>query len=151
MTMLRPTPRQDALERTYWNYVARHELRLQCCTDCNRYRYPPAPACPDCGETNAEWRPLTGKGHVVAWTIFHRSYFPNLPTPYAVVSVQTDEGPLLVGNLIGASPSIGLPVQALFEETRFDDCTTGSICQWQPLAAFHSSSTEHHNEPHSNL
>lgn len=135
MTEKRPAPRKEALEREYWDHVARHELRLQCCAGCNRYRYPPAPTCPDCGAMAADWRPLSGHGRILAWTVFHRSYFRALPAPYVVVSVQTDEGPLLVGNLIGLThPTIGLPVRAVFQHIHFEDGTTGSICQWEAAA-----------------
>lgn len=133
MTGLRPSPRRDPLERIYWDHVARHELRLQCCNDCGAMRYPPAPVCPDCGSNAADWHALSGAGEVVAWTVFHRSYFPGLPAPYAVVSVRTAEGPLLVGNLIGpAPPSVGLAVRAVFCPAHFEDGTEGSICQWAP-------------------
>ena len=133
MTGLRPAPRSDALERIYWTHIARQELRLQCCAACHSYRYPPAPVCPDCGGTAADWRALSGTGEVVAWTVFHRSYFPGLPAPYAVVSVRTAEGPLLVGNLTGpAPPAVGLAVRAVFCPARFEDGTEGRICQWAP-------------------
>lgn len=131
----RPSPRNDMLERIYWEHVARAQLCLQRCTGCDRFRYPPAPTCDDCGSVEAEWRPLSGSGRIVAWTIFHRSYFPALPAPYTIVSVQTKEGPLLVGNLIetGGPPKIGALVQAVFIDAQFDDGTTGRICQWQPV------------------
>lgn len=133
MTGLRPSPRRDPLERIYWDHVARHELRLQCCNDCGAMRYPPAPVCPDCGSNAADWQAISGAGEVVAWTIFHRSYFPGLPAPYAVVSVRTAEGPLLVGNLTGSiPPSVGLAVRAVFCPAHFEDGTEGSICQWAP-------------------
>lgn len=133
MTGIRPSPRPDPLERMYWDHVARDELRLQCCGGCHTFRYPPAPVCPDCGSDDAHWRALSGAGEVVAWTVFHRSYFPGLPAPYAVVSVRTAEGPLLVGNLTGpAPPSVGLAVRAVFCPARFEDGTEGQICQWAP-------------------
>ncbi len=133
MTMTRPAPRQDPQERAYWDHVSRQELRLQCCTDCSAFRYPPSPVCPACGAAASGWQLLSGRGEVVAWTVFHRSYFPGLPAPYAVVSVRTEEGPLLVGNLTGpAAPSVGLAVRAVFHSTRFDDGTEGMICQWVP-------------------
>ncbi|GAA2814949.1 hypothetical protein EDC40_107254 [Aminobacter aminovorans] len=134
MTIVRPSPRKDPLECAYWDYAAKGELRLQCCMACNRFRYPPAPACADCGSAKAEWRLLSGRGRIVTWTVFHRSYFPALPAPYAVVSVATEEGPLLVGNLIGTSepPEIGASVLAEFENAQFDDGKIGRICQWRP-------------------
>ncbi len=137
MTHRRPAPRPDPLEAEYWARVAQGQLCLQSCDGCGAFRYPPAPVCPHCAETAATWTPLSGRGEIVAWTIFHRSYFPGLPAPYTVVSVATDEGPLLVGNLRDAEgpPVIGARVEAVIEPAEFSDNTTGRICQWRRILA----------------
>lgn len=135
MSPERPAPRPDPLEAEYWAEVAQGRLCLQACDACARFRYPSAPLCPDCGSSAATWTPVSGRGTIVAWTIFHRSYFPALPAPYTVVSVATREGPLLVGNLLefDGPPRIGASVEAVIRPARFADSIAGSICQWRPV------------------
>ena len=41
---------------------------------------------------------LSGRGRLLSWTVFHRQYFPAAAVPYIVVAVETEEGPILVGN-----------------------------------------------------
>lgn len=133
MTDARPAPRPDALEAEYWRHVAQGRLCLQACDPCGSLRYPPAPVCAACGSAAARWQPLSGTGRIVAWTVFHRSYFPALPAPYTVVSVATEEGPLLVGNLVdhAGPPAIGACVTARIDPATFDTGATGGICQWR--------------------
>jgi uncharacterized protein len=142
MSAVRPKPAGTRCDEQYWSYAARDELRLQRCASCSHYRYPPADTCPQCLAGESEWHALSGKGTVAAWTIFHRAYFPDLPTPYAVVSVETAEGPLLIGNLINAGPAkpaVGMRVKAVFESVRLGE-TEARICQWEPLGFPDSSS-----------
>jgi uncharacterized OB-fold protein len=119
MTGSRPKPRQGVYEEPFWQYVAQGELRLQQCVRCGHLRYPPAAACPACLSFETRWQALSGSGRVFAWTVFHRQYFPEIPVPYAVLSVQSDEGPLLIGNFVDgdiASLRHGLPVRVVFRD-----------------------------------
>jgi Predicted nucleic-acid-binding protein containing a Zn-ribbon len=57
---------------------------------------------------------------VYSWTVTHRPIDPGFADelPYAILVVETDEGPRLVGNLRGLAPSelrIGLAVEIVFE------------------------------------
>jgi uncharacterized protein len=133
----RPHPRSGLYEDTYWEYAGRSELRLQRC-ECGRFRYPPGPTCPDCLSDEFAWEPLSGRATLLAWTTFHRQYFPELPPPYIVAVVATVEGPLLVGNLVDVpDPSDiahGMALTAVAEHTRFSG-SNGRIFQWTPAAA----------------
>ena len=67
---------------------------------------------------------MCGRGRVIAWTTFHRQYFKELPVPYTVVSVQLEEGPILIGNVLNAGPDslrLDLPVHVEFESVPADD------------------------------
>lgn len=46
-----------------------------------------------------EWRPISGKGRIISWTVFHRTYLPAYPSPHLVVAVQLEEGPIIVSNM----------------------------------------------------
>jgi uncharacterized OB-fold protein len=88
--------------------------------------------------------PAAGSGRIVSWTRFHRQYFPELPPPYLVVSVALDEGPMVVGNLLGdqaVDPTVGAPVRLCLQPV---DTGTGRIDlpQWEPATAKNTAQTE---------
>jgi len=91
-------------DRPMWDSIHRERWELQQCDACTAFRYPPAPACPRCLSLAATWRPLSGRGTIVSWVVFHRKYFDDHPPPYNVVAVQLAEGPLVVTNLVGETP-----------------------------------------------
>lgn len=134
MSIRRPQPRIGVYDQPYWDYALKGELRVQACKHCGHLRYPPGPSCPKCLSEETEWQELSGRGTIVAWTVFQRSYFPDIPLPYTVVSVETEEGPLLIGNLVdagGVKPSVGVPVTVVFEDVMFGS-EPGRLCQWTP-------------------
>lgn len=87
-----------------WESMERRRLELQACSECEAFRYPPAPICPRCLSPDAEWRPVSGGGVVLSWVVFHRKYFDDFPPPYNAVAVRLDEGPIIVTNLVGNEP-----------------------------------------------
>lgn len=128
----RPARRAGREDVPFWGFLEDQELRLQQCRDCGRFRYPPAPVCPDCWSEAHTWTPLSGRGVLLSWTRFHRQYFPELPAPYVVVAVQAVEGPILIGNLVGDERrplAPGLLCRARFEPAR-DDAGEFWLCQW---------------------
>jgi uncharacterized OB-fold protein len=59
------------------------------------------------------WERASGRGRVFSWTVTHRAVDPAFDPPYAIVVVETDEGPRLVGNTRGidlADLRLDLPV-----------------------------------------
>ena len=59
--------------------------------------------------------PTSSRGRVFTWTVTHRPIDPAFANeiPYAVLVVELDEGPRVVGNLLGLEPSeltLELPV-----------------------------------------
>jgi len=106
-----PTP--TGLNAELYAFWAHGELRLQRCRHCLRWRHPPRYRCAACGSPEANWDLATGRGHVFTWTITHRPVDPAFEAPYAVVVVELEEGPRLVGNLAGIELSdlrLDLPV-----------------------------------------
>jgi uncharacterized OB-fold protein len=108
------TPEQQAFEAALGDGL----LRLPGCSGCGRTRFPIAPVCPHCGWEAWEWRSLSGLGRVHSWVRYHRQYVPAFEplVPYSVVTVQMDEGPLLVGRFAGGcEPQTGLRLRAVAE------------------------------------
>jgi uncharacterized OB-fold protein len=104
----------------FYAWCARGELRFQRCDDCATWRHPPRATCGRCGSTRASWVPASGRGRVWSWTVTHQAFDPAFADelPYAVVVVETDEGPRLVGNLRGIAVEalqLDLPVTVALE------------------------------------
>src|SRR5262249_33615124 len=94
----------------YFGYCAKHDFRLQRCTSCKLFRYPPSTACPWCAELKSEWVSVEGPGSVLSYTEVHPAFQPAFTpsTPYLVLLVELDtqsgkptkeEGLRVIGNL----------------------------------------------------
>jgi uncharacterized OB-fold protein len=115
-----PTPVMGLYDRPMWASIASRRMALQKCSHCGLVRYPPGPICARCLSEEAEWTPLSGKGTILSWVVFHKHYLPAYPPPYNVVAVRLDEGPVMMSNLVGATPSgswRGQRVAMQYEET----------------------------------
>jgi uncharacterized OB-fold protein len=131
---VRPAPVLGLYDIPMWEYINRGEFRLQRCTDCGEFRYPPGSHCPGCLSEKCEWTRMSGRGRVFSWCVFHRQYFPEIPVPNPVVLVETEEGPIVVANLVGSDPEVlrvDLPVEMTFEPVRWSNGAQGMIFQWR--------------------
>lgn len=136
MTAMSMYPTPASLWDTYpfWDALRDHELRLQRCSDCGSWRFPPRPYCAACRSAKAGWEQVSGQGVVYTWTVCHPPVLPAFAerAPYNAVVVQLDEGPFLVSNLVGWDAGqeipIGLPVAVEFLDVA-DDLT---IHQFRP-------------------
>ena len=125
MAYAKPLPRITPDNRPFWDAARRHQLVLQRCADCQRFRYPPAPVCAACLSDRAEWTAVSGRGTVSTFVVFHQRYFPSFADdiPYNVVQVQLDEGPRLTANLVdvpNADIEIGMRVEVVFDDVTPD-------------------------------
>ena len=114
----RPRPRSGVYEASFWNYVQNCELRLQKCSQCSQFRYPPGPVCSRCLSDQYEWQKVAGTGELISWATFHRQYLPQIPVPFTIASVMLSEGPMLIAD-IDTDPvllKIGLPATLIFED-----------------------------------
>jgi len=106
-------PSPTGLNAELYAFWARGELRLQRCAQCRTWRHPPRYRCAACSSADVGWELASGRGHVFTWTITHRAVDPAFEPPYAIVVVELEEGPRLVGSLAGIEPSelrLDLPV-----------------------------------------
>ncbi|WP_235736615.1 Zn-ribbon domain-containing OB-fold protein [Nocardioides alcanivorans] len=117
----RPLPDPTPLTEGFWAAAGNHELVAQRCANCDVLRHYPRPLCPSCASTEWHWHRLGGHGTVYTYTVTHRAFHPAWAdqVPYAVVTVDLDEGVRMVGQLHGADPArvqIGARVEVRFEE-----------------------------------
>ena len=115
---IRPTVNE--VNRPFWDGCRRGELLLQRCSHCGRLRYPAAVVCPDCLSAEAQWQPMSGRGRVFSFVVFHGAYHPawESKVPYNVALIELDEGPIMLSNVVAidnAKLAVGLPVAVAFE------------------------------------
>lgn len=135
MEYKKPLPTITPLERPFWDFAHRHELCMQRCSACQRYRYPVSPVCADCDSDAYEWARVSGHGKILSWVVFHRCYFPSFAgeMPYNVAMIALDEGPIMVSNVLAPNDSLrgNMPVEVVFE----DATPEVSIPKFRPAAS----------------
>jgi uncharacterized OB-fold protein len=130
------------LNAEFYAHCAAGALHFQRCVTCGAWRHPPRYRCAACGSPQWSWERSTGRGRVFSWAITHRAIDPAYADelPYAVVVVELEEGPRLVGNLRGIAPSdlaLDLPVEVEIE--RISD--TIGLTHFRPQEAHPSGPT----------
>jgi uncharacterized OB-fold protein len=100
-------PIMSLYDEPMWESIRAKRLSMQRCSHCRKFWYPPGPLCPYCLSTDYEWSQVSGAGTILSWVIFHRQYFDDFPTPYNVIAIQLEEGPIFVTNLVGEEPRSG--------------------------------------------
>jgi uncharacterized OB-fold protein len=100
-------PVMTLYDRPMWESIGRHAMALPRCRGCGTSRYPPGPACPHCLSLDYDWVPVSGRGTVMSWVVFHRKYFDDFPPPYNAAAIELEEGPIIVTNLVGDEPAAG--------------------------------------------
>ncbi|MFA8439174.1 Zn-ribbon domain-containing OB-fold protein [Pueribacillus sp. YX66] len=124
-----PTPRPLVDEDTIEFWTKLHEtkqLHVQQCKNCNTYSHPPRPVCHNCRQFELEWVPVSGKGKIYSYVIYHRSVHPGFEVPYEVILVELEEGIRIVSNMVDCGPediSIGMPVEFVPDDDVFEDIT----------------------------
>ena len=104
---IRPTI--NDVNRPFWDGCGRGHLLVQRCSHCARLRYPAAVVCPNCLAPEAQWQPMSGRGQVFSFVVFHRAYHPAWEgkVPYTVALIELDEGPVMLSNVIGVDHAQG--------------------------------------------
>jgi uncharacterized protein len=119
----KPLPAISSLNRPFWEGLKHRELRMQKCDGCGLIWYPAAPLCPRCWSRKFTWTPLSGRGNVNSWVVFHQAYFRSFEgdIPYNVAEVELDQGPRMLTNLVEVANS---DIRSrMLVEIVFDDVT----------------------------
>ncbi|MDI2127182.1 Zn-ribbon domain-containing OB-fold protein [Yinghuangia seranimata] len=118
MSPVRPVVDRDSAE--WWALLATGVLAFQRCSRCLLWRWPARALCNGCGSLAWRWEPASGTGEIVSWIVTRHAFLPDVPAPYAVLSVRAAEQPdlLLPGAYAGPPDdprlAIGAPVTAEF-------------------------------------
>lgn len=104
----------------FWDGLREGRLLLPFCRNCERYSFPPMPACPHCQGDVAQMEPreASGRGTVYSWIVAYYAFDEAFAAdvPYTILTVDLAEGPRIYGRFEGPHDDVvpGLPVQATF-------------------------------------
>jgi uncharacterized OB-fold protein len=117
----KPLPEVTPLTKPYWDAIQERRLVMQRCRACNETIFFPKLWCPKCWSRELEWKPVSGRGTVLTYSVVHQELRPSYRSsmPYVVAIVKLTEGPQMMCNVINCSPGtvrVGLPVKVAFEE-----------------------------------
>lgn len=121
MNLPAPVPDITPETKPFWDATCEGKLLIRSCEACGgRYWYPRT-VCPLCGSLDTRWYEATGRGIVYSSTVVRRDVSEySAATPYVLASVELDEGPRLVANIVECVPDdvrIGDRVEAVFQPT----------------------------------
>ena len=117
----KPLPKVNGDNSEFWSACREHRLKFQKCSNCGHVRWPSALLCPKCYSTETEWILAKGCGKVYTFVVYHVAYLPEFEAelPYVVATVELDEGPHLLTNVVGCPPdqvSCEMPVEVTWED-----------------------------------
>ena len=121
----KPIPVPSFESKPYWEGLRRHQLLMPRCNACHRYWFPPSTHCPHCSSADFTWTPLSGRGKVFTYVVYHRVYHPGFAdeVPYTVALVALEEGPRMICNIVGIPPdevACEMPVHVVYEDVAAD-------------------------------
>lgn len=114
----------------FWEGTAAGELRIQKCIACGALRFPPGPACPDCGALDRGHVVASGRGTVFSYVVHRHPPVPGKELPIVIALIDLEEGVRMVGEVVDAVSdngrdteiAIDMPLQVDFR--RVDDDLT---------------------------
>jgi uncharacterized OB-fold protein len=121
----------DPVMRPFWRACREHRLMIQRDRRTGAVHWPPKPAYWKGGRL--EWIEASGRGEVYSYVVAHPPFLPAFrdQLPHILVLVQLDEGPRLVGYMVGCRPeemSFGMKVRVVFRDLT-DEV---SLPVWEP-------------------
>lgn len=132
----KPVPEPDEETEPFWTAVQRHELVTPRCQQCGRRFFPPRPMCPDCNSLDIAFEPVSGRGQVHSFVVFHQVFHPAFrdDLPYNVVQIALEEEPRLhlTSNVVECENddiAVGMAVEVFFDDV--DDGVT--IPRFRPV------------------
>lgn len=120
---LAPLPTPSIETEPFWAAVQERRLVMPKCNACGKVTFPPTVACPQCGGTAFTWSPMSGRGKVFSFVVYHRVYHPAFKdkVPYVVAVIELEEGPRIISNVVGIpndEVQCEMPVTVVYEEVR---------------------------------
>lgn len=108
----------DAHTEPFWQAAKEDRLVAPRCGDCDTFRMPPTPFCPNCRSKNVTWIQLSGRATVFSYSVVHG--YPGITDIVlvaAVLDLPDAPGARLVSNIVDVDPNeveIGMEVEVFF-------------------------------------
>ncbi|CAG2160737.1 Zn-ribbon domain-containing OB-fold protein [Cupriavidus numazuensis] len=104
--------------------LARGDIQLPYCIDCQKFHWYPMPRCPHCQNREIHWKTVSGDAKLFSWTVVRHAFHPSLKDelPYIVALVTFEDAPgvRLVTNLVGVAPEdirMGMSLRPVFDNS----------------------------------
>jgi len=120
-TPRRPLPNVTEMNQHFWCGGKLGKLHILRCEGCGLWIHPYAARCPACRSDKVAPQPVSGRGHVVGFTVNHQAWVQGVPVPYVVAIVQLEEqaNVRLMTNMPRTpieAVHVGMPVKVFFEQ-----------------------------------
>ena len=114
----RMLPEPSPYSEEFYKGLQRHELLIQKCKKCGKFRFWPMEMCPNCNSFDYEWHHSSGKGTVHSYTIIPQQVHPAYASPWVTLLVELEEGPRVIthGLMVPEDVRIGMPVVVDYEK-----------------------------------
>lgn len=128
-TYLRPLPRKEEFNAPFWEGLERGEFLVTKCKDCGDWNWVPYEGCRTCLSQNLEWKPISGKGRLMTFSVVHRGPPTFGSEPYGVALVEMEEKPrsiVVLANIVDTdfdTLEIGMPMEIAYEDIPGEDIT----------------------------
>ncbi|HKX21679.1 MAG TPA: Zn-ribbon domain-containing OB-fold protein [Rhizorhapis sp.] len=101
LDVTRVTPRTFSFSKPFWDATRERKLLLQYCRATGQFQFYPRPVSLFTGRRDLEWREVSGRGEVFAFTVAHIARPPFAGhTPFLIATVTLDVGVNIIANLI---------------------------------------------------
>lgn len=101
LDVARAVPRTFSFSKPFWEATRERRILLQYCPKTNRYQFYPRPVSLFTGRRDLEWREVSGRGRIFAFTVAHVARQPfNGHTPFLIATVTLEEGVNVIGDVI---------------------------------------------------
>ncbi|MDF1669795.1 MAG: OB-fold domain-containing protein [Roseovarius sp.] len=110
-------PEMQGPDKTFRDGLAKGQIHIQQCDDCERFIFFPRVLCPHCKGQSLTWRAASGDGTVYTTTTVRRK--PERGGDYNICMVELAEGVRMMSRVDDISPDnvkIGQPVTAFVGE-----------------------------------
>lgn len=93
---------RDDKDISFWDGIARSELRLKKCNACGVVLSPGALFCSECWSVELTVIKASGRGRVHSFVVYHRAFSENETPPYGVAMIALEEGPRIISRIQGS-------------------------------------------------
>jgi hypothetical protein len=97
----RPISPADAMTAPWWEATKQRRFLLQRCDACGHHQHYPRSICTSCHARDLPYVDASGRGTIYSFSEVHRAPDPAFEPPYLVALVRLEEGPVVMGNVIG--------------------------------------------------